>query len=494
MKPWLLFLFFLAHLASSTAQNKMPAQAIDSYIQESMKAWKIPGCAIAIVDAKGIQYLKGYGSRDLENQLPVTGHTLFKIASCTKSFTATAAARLVDQQLLSWDQPVATYLPQLRFIDPMLTQQVSLRDLLAHRTGLYDDDWSWVGDHVDENRMFEILAAMPVKGNFRSSYIYSNMGYALAGKLMSHAAKRSWREQVSYFFSALGMKNSTFSHTDAPALADFAFGYTPDSAGKFIRGNLNEHFTDSASKSEPFGFISSSAHDISRWLGLFIHGGKWQGQQLIPAAVFGELIKPLNYMEKSRDKEISDSYYCMGWVQNFYKNHRLLQHSGGLAGFKCYMSFMPEDSLGIVVLSNGDAHAFPQAASYDLYDLVLSLDRTSWTNRYLERLKKRAAMPAPGAMNIPGTSPSKPLVEFAGVYYNKWLGEIKLIYEDGSLWFQFHRYPKERLKHAHYNTFYTEAQRTPGAGISFQLDHDGKVCGMKLNEYDFVKNPDKARQ
>jgi CubicO group peptidase (beta-lactamase class C family) len=482
----LLFLTCL-HMAGQQ-DTSLLKQRIDQLVNTQLKKWKVPGCALAIVNGKEVVYAKGYGFRDVENKLPVTPNTVFKIASLTKSFTAATAGLLVGQKLLEWDRPVKEYLPQLELANRELTRQVTLRDLLSHRTGIYDDDWSWVGDHIDKKRLYEILSAMPQHSPPRTAFIYSNMTYALVGELVAGKSGRSWRQLVrEHFFKPLAMNSSCFSHTDSSGLEDFAYGYEyADSSNTFVRGNLSEHYTDSLSVCEAFAFISSSALDLSQWLRLFINGGTWQGRPLIPTEVYRQLIAPVQYMRAAEYPEVSESYYGMGWQQNYYKGRQLLQHSGGLSGFKSYLSFMPQDSLGIVVLTNGQPYRFPIAVTYDLYDILLNLPGSRWTEKLLPPPGTAGSAPK-AAVNVPGTQPSKPLAEFAGTYFSKWLGTMKVTYENGELYFQFHQYPKEKMKHAHYNTFYTEAEREPGNGITFQLDHDGRVKTMLLNEFPFER-------
>lgn len=470
----------------AAAQPVLNTREVDQLIEKQMKRWKVPGVAIAIVKGSEVLYAKGYGYRNIENKLPVTPNTIFKIASLTKSFTAAAAGILVEQKLLSWDAPVKGYLPQLVLANKELTNDVTLRDLLSHRTGLYDDDWSWVGDHIDRNRMYEILSAMPQQAPLRKEYIYSNMTYALVGELLAMRSGNSWRNLVrQYFFQPLSMSHSGFSHTENSGWDDFAYGYEVDSLGSYTRGNLSEHCTDSLSVCEAFGFISSSAMDLSKWVRLFILGGNWKGKQIIPPGSFIELIRPVNFVHGPGEK--TQNNYAMGWEQDDHKGHRLLQHSGGLTGFKSYMSFMPGDSIGIVILTNGQPYRFPKAITYDLYDMLLGLAPTAWSAKWFVEDSTRAKMPAPVSINIAGTAPTHPLAAYAGTYHSIWLGDMKVFFENGELYFQFHTYPKEKMKHAHYDTFYTEPQRSPGSGISFRMDHDGKINSMMLNEFVFEK-------
>ncbi len=459
-------------------------KAVDQYVLKALEEWKIPGCAIAIVKADTLLYARGYGFRDVENKLPVTPRTVFKIASCTKSFTAAAAGILVQQNILDWDKPVKQYLPELELATPLLTQEVTLKDLLTHRTGILDDDWSWVGEHIDTARMFEILSAMPQGKPFRSSYLYNNMAYALAGYLCATRSQRSWRTLIREdFLNPLSMNSTVFSHNEHSGLTDFAFGYEwNDSSRSFKKGDLSEHFTDSSSVCEPFAFISTSAMDLSTWIRVFILGGTWHGKVIIPAKTFSDLVRPVNYIHESRYPELSESFYCMGWEKNAYKKHPLLQHSGGLSGFKCYMSFMPEDSIGIIVLTNGNPYRFAEAVSYDLYDRLLRLPPTRWSEKFLALSRKTSTDTATKEVIISGTRPSKPLPAYTGTYFSKWLGMMKVTFENGELLFQFHRYPKEVMKHAQYDTFTTESGR-----VTFQLGPDGEISGMLLNEFSFQK-------
>ncbi len=486
MKSWLLIWFTLFIIkAFPQKQFAIDEKTIDRYIETEMTRWNVPGCAIAIVRGNDLLYTKDYGYRDVENKLPVTPNTVFKIASLTKSFTAAATGILVNQKLLDWDTPVKKYLPELEFVNTELANNVTLKDLLTHRTGLYDDDWSWVGDHIDTKRMYEILSVMPQEKPLRTDFLYANMTYALAGHLIGIKTNSSWRDVIrKKFFEPLSMTSSLFSHNEKSGSKDFAFGYEwCDSLKSYLRGNLSEHLTDSLSVCEAFAFISSSAVDLSKWIQLFINGGNWRGEQLIPADILKELTRPVNYIHASRYPELTERFYCMGWEQNYYKTHKLLQHSGGLSGFKSYMSFMPQDSMGIIVLTNGQPYRFAEAVSYDLYDLVLSLPATHWSDKFLSGQKTKSGDIKNADTIIPGTTPSKPLAEYAGIYFSKWLGAMKVIYENGELFFQFHTYPKEKMSHTHYNTF-----RADSGNITFQFSHEGKITGMVLNEYYFDKS------
>lgn len=196
-------LYIILNLSSAFSQKQqlfINNKDIDKYISSTLEEWEVPGCAIAITKADKLLYSNGYGYRDVENKLPVTPNTVFKIASCTKSFTAAATGLLVNQNILDWNEPVKKYLPELEFSTTELTNSTTLRDLLNHRTGIIDDDWSWVGDHIDAKRMLEILSAMPQGQSFRSGYYYNNMAYALAGYLSTVKTNSSWRDLIRKFF------------------------------------------------------------------------------------------------------------------------------------------------------------------------------------------------------------------------------------------------------------------------------------------------------
>lgn len=478
-------LYIILNLSSAFSQKQqlfINNKDIDKYISSTLEEWEVPGCAIAITKADKLLYSNGYGYRDVENKLPVTPNTVFKIASCTKSFTAAATGLLVNQNILDWNEPVKKYLPELEFSTTELTNSTTLRDLLNHRTGIIDDDWSWVGDHIDAKRMLEILSAMPQGQSFRSGYYYNNMAYALAGYLSTVKTNSSWRDLIrKFFFEPLSMTSSLFSHNELSEIDNFSYGYEwNDSLKTFIRGNLSEHLTDSLSVCEPFAFISSSANDLAKWLQMFLNKGNFGGKQIIPKVIFKELVKPVNYMYAPKYPELAEGHYCMGWEKNYYKRYPLMQHSGGLTGFKSYMSYMPEDSIGIVVLCNGQPYRFAEAVSYDLYDMILGLTRTAWSDRFLAEQKNNKQEKEKPETEINGTHPSLDLSAYAGVYFSKLLGTMKVVNENGELYFIFHSYPKEIMKHAHYDTFISESGR-----ITFRLNHDGEITGMLLNEYGF---------
>lgn len=488
--PTILYLTLLFLGESGIAQSlpNINPNEIDHLVLSAMQNWHIPGCAIVITSGEEIIYTQGYGYRNVEDKLLITPRTVFKIASCTKSFTAAAAGLLVNKRLLEWDKPLKDYLPDLKLHSEYLTAQVTLRDCLSHRTGLYDDDWAWVGDHIDSNRLYEIIEAMPVRYPFRTNYQYSNVMYALVGSLLTKFSHNSWRELIrNNFFVPLSMESACFSHNQTSGLNDFAYGYEyNEQMNRYVRGNLNEHFTDSLSVCESFGFISASVTDLAKWVQTFISGGKYKSKTIIPGEILNEVLKPHNFISLPEYPELSESYYTLGWIQNYYKGHKLLQHSGGLSGFKSYMSFMPGDSLGIVVLTNGQPYQFPQALTFDLYDRVLGFYKTNWLQRHQIKIIKEIP-DSSSSEKYPGTKPNKPLHEYAGLYHSKWLGNMVVIYYQGELYFQFHQYPPEKMTHAHFETFYTSEFKGSEHGITFLFTHNGEITGLMLNEFKFDK-------
>ena len=294
---------------AATAPNKPQASfsRIESKIEEFRKLWNIPGLAVGIIKDDRVVFEKGFGYRDIENRLPVTSETQFCIASITKSFTALAAAILVDEKKLDWDRPVAEYIPDFRLYEDYPSLHTTLRDLLAHRTGLAESTALYYVIPRDRGELFRRLRYVPPKHEFRTIYLYTNIAYITAGQVIEKVAQSPYEEFVSErIFKKLGMMNSHFSQP-RESTADFAWPYS---------GRTNtvvRHTFDKAPVGNPAGGIQSNLADMLKYVRFQLNEGKVENQALITRESAKEMHKPqipVDYFDGNPLRGINDFGYC----------------------------------------------------------------------------------------------------------------------------------------------------------------------------------------
>ena len=346
-------------------------------------------------------FAKGYGVRELGRPEPVDEHTVFDAASLTKSFTGTLAALLVEEGKLAWDDPVRKHLPGLRFPDPYLDEHVTVRDLLAHRTGLHPANMMWVLTDVDRAEVLRRARCLPATAGFRADMVYSNVGYSIAGEALAAAGGASWEALVRQrLLAPLGLGETTASYEEAGRLANRATSHTLiDGVQRPIRRETQRHTIAAA------GDVQSSAHDLARWLRLHLSGGALDGKRLVGEEVLREIQSPQAIiattpaMRAARQVEFFAAY-GLGWQVMDYRGRPLLWHTGSGNGQLAFAALLPKDGLGVVVLVNTWAAPFVHAALVNyLLDTYLGEPLRDWSTEGLAqgaRHPRRRAQAARG--------------------------------------------------------------------------------------------------
>jgi CubicO group peptidase (beta-lactamase class C family) len=439
--PLILILSFtgLGQVRSSTnvhaAQRNDSLAALDAYVAELSKRLPVtPGLSIAVVSGDKIVYARGFGYRDLRAKLPVTPQTQFYIASTTKAFTATAAKLLADEGKLDLDAPLKKYFPNLVLKAPLSAEQITIRDLLTHRSGISNEPinfrTAYTGQY-DAGVLLELLAtySKPVSPEFR----YSNIGYLVAALAMEKATGETWQQIVERrLFLPLEMRSTTAYASKAKTSGDFARPYLAAEGGAFDELPYKEDSTMHAA-----GGISSSAEDLAKWLVLNMNGGKYAGRQIIAASSLEEILAP--QINQKRDFYRFKRYaYSLGWNIGVYNGDKFIHCFGEFPGFRPHVSFMPEHKLGVVVLVNEstDAFSLPDLIACDIYDHLrgrktLDARTNPEIDKYLANLKKgkeerakKAAAAPPTAATEKKLEPTLALAAYAGEYENPELGKI----------------------------------------------------------------------
>ncbi len=329
--------------------------AIEKAVEEKRRSLNVPGAALVIVKDDEVILKKGFGLRDVEAGLPVTPETLFAIGSCTKTFTAMAAVISADEGKLSLNDSPKKFLPYFTMRDPEANAQVTLIDLLSHRTGLkaYDNDEAWQGNGSGRQRSREevIRIGMQAKPNarFREKGQYNNIMYIAAGEAIAKAQHSSWEEVVTTrIFNPLGMTASNLSSSVTQQSEDFSWGYL--NQGK-ERGKFANRDSSAAA-----GAINSNAKDLGQWLRMLLGRGSIDGKRIVSEKGFQDMLDELVKVDQGKG---AWAYYGLGLFRFNYPGPPTYGHAGGIDGYNALFMFMPDLNLGIAVLTNVAGEAGP---------------------------------------------------------------------------------------------------------------------------------------
>jgi len=430
--PMLLSLY-----AQTPEQNRDPIvelKGFEDFILQQMAEWKVPGCAVAIVREGKIIFSEGFGIRDTQKESPVTSQTLFAIGSSTKAFTAAAIGILADEGKIDWDRPIKDFIPSFKLYDPDVTERVTIRDLLCHRTGLARHDVMWYGSSFTRKEIFERLRYLEPSQDFRSTWQYSNILYSAAGYCIELITGKTWEEFVKErIFCPLGMNRSNFSFEESKLYADFALPYTSR------EGEAKELPFRNLTNIGPAGSIQSSIADLTRWILFNLQKGKWEERQILSEANINLIHSPqIVILSPIQDDELLHSCYGMGWAINPYQGHLMVHHGGGIEGFASYICLFPRDNIGLAILANLTGTPLVQIIAYDACDRLLGLKPVAWDVRFKNLMEQfRSTMAKSREENSPdpkvAAQPSRPLPDYEGDYENPGYGVLTVRVEENQL-------------------------------------------------------------
>src|SRR5215471_11853308 len=417
-------------------------QGFDAYMAKVLKDWNGPGIGVGIVVGDKLVFAKGYGYRDYEKKLPFTPGTVCPIASNTKLFTAVAAGMLVEEGKLTWDKPVRESVPTVRFNTEQLNNNVTLRDMLSHRTGITRHDTIWYKSDFNRKERFERLKYLEPQEPMRTSFLYNNLMFAGVGYMIELQSGKTWEQFVrDRILQPLDMKSTGYTIAEMVKAPEHGVGYT-ERRDTFDLYQI-PYYEDIAGVA-PCGAIVSNIEDLSHWLIALMNDGKYHGKQVLPGQVLKETLQPAialpnTALETRGWSEILNAAYGMGRQTASYRGHLLTFHGGDLPGFHTQVSFMPQDHIGVVVFEIGN-HSQPlyNIISYNVYERLLGMDQTPWSDRLLAiRLKnKKANTEARTKANegrVTNTEPSHPLVAYTGTYENAAYGVMSIGTKDNQL-------------------------------------------------------------
>jgi CubicO group peptidase (beta-lactamase class C family) len=377
--------------AQNQSASTDPAEklaAIEKIIEAKRAEMGVPGVAVAIVKDDKAIFQKGFGLRDVERNLPVTADTLFAIGSCTKAFTAMAAVISQDEGKLSLDDSPKKHLPYFKLQDPEADAQITVRDLLHHSSGLDQTDISWYTGALNREEAIKVAGLAKPKAKFREKFQYQNTMYSAAGEVVGQANKTTWEAYLAErFFKPLGMKSSDMSVKQMVKAADYATGYSLED--KNAKKAMLRDLTNIA----PAGAINSNVKDMSQWARLMLGGGVFEGKRFVSEKGFAEVVK----------KQISafgDGGYGLGWALNKWEGHQVVSHSGGIDGFNSLVTLMPDQKLGVIVLTNVSGSALPQQIQNTVFENIVGRPESAVVAGPAAPPQSEVGKYALGALNI----------------------------------------------------------------------------------------------
>jgi CubicO group peptidase (beta-lactamase class C family) len=493
-------LAILSCVSQSVSAQEAPGKEFDEYVHKALKQWEVPGVAIAIVKNDQIVFAKGYGVRKLGEQTPVDEKTLFAIGSSSKAFTAAAIAMLIDEGKLKWDDPAAKYLPGLQLFDPYASRELSVRDLLCHRSGLERGDLLWYGSDLSRDEILRRVRYLKPTWSFRGTFGYQNLMYLAAGQVIPSITGKSWDDFLNErIFTALAM---TSSNTSIRELAKSNNVATPHAK---IEEKVELIPWRNIDNIAPAGSINSNVVDLAQWVRLQLGEGKYQGKQLISSGAVKEMHTPQTIIrtEGVWEKLFPEAHfltYGLGWFLQDYHGRKVVQHGGNIDGMSALVAMMPEEKLGIAILTNLNGTTLPTALANMIFDWYTKSPQKDWSAELYKSINglleaQKAAEKKKEEARVSGTGPSLALDKYAGTYKDDMYGEAKVAVKDGKLVTSYGSAFTGDLEHWHYNTFRVRwRDRTLGKGfINFTLGDDGKVDALKIeNLTTFKRGPDPA--
>ena len=461
---------------------------VGDYVEATMAKWGVPGLALAVVRDGKLIVAEGFGVRAIGAAAKIDAETLFPMASCTKGFTAAAIAKLVDHRKVHWDDPIVRHLPEFQLSDPQLTAAVTIRQALAHRTGLPTANMLWRRGDFRSDEIIERLRWLSPVAAPGEKFLYNNNLYLVVGKIAERVSGRTWKEFVgNELLKLLGMRATIVDGTELRGHDNLAAPHATDT------GTLQcipRHCPDVIA---PAGAIHSNVLDMARWLQMQLSGGQFEDRQVLTAARIAEMHTP---PPADGAKPVAAGVprapitrYGLGWFFNEFAGRTVIEHSGTQSGFVAWVAMIPEEKLGLVVLANHHRTGLNSALRSWIFDACLGRPEKEWSEsvradyangyqRLLREAKDRFDAQRPAA-----TGPSRPNSAYTGDYESPLYGRVNVTDRDGQLRLQFGTRFDGKLQPWGGDTFraYFPNPRLDDWRVTFATSHE-RVTGLRIKE------------
>ncbi len=497
-----LLLALITGSAASLAQESIDGRlkAVDDYARKVASDWQVPGFAISVVKDDRVIFAKGYGVREMGKADAVDENTLFAIASNSKAVTAAALAILVDEGKIKWDDPVTKYLPWFQLYDPWVTRELTVRDLLSHRCGLatFGGDLLWYETTYSREEILRRIRFLKPTTSFRSRFGYQNIMFLAAGEIIPVVTGKSWDDFIrERFFGPLGMRRTTTSVSALNGIPNVATPHNEmDGRLRVIRYSKVDNIGGA-------GAINSSVAEMAEWIRLQLGRGKHNGKQVFSNAASREMWTPqtiVGGVSESAERFNPTRHfnlYGMGWLISDYHGRKVVSHGGGLDGMISQVAMMPEENLGIVVLTNSETPAANILVN-KVFDVFIGAPARDWSADYLAQRKGSESARQEAEKRIEreraaGSRPSLDLARYAGTYTGQLYGDASVAIEDGRIVLRLAPAPNfvGDLEHWQHDTFRVKWRDSivypfPKGFVTFVINARGQIDEMKID----VPNPD----
>lgn len=490
LKSILLLIVIFVFSFDISAQDVNTLNGFEQYVEKAMKDWKVQGCAVAIVKNGKIFYTKGFGLRDVKNNLPVTPNTLFAIGSCSKAFTSASVCLMIDEGKLDFDKPIVMYYPAFKLQDEYITTHITLRDLLSHRSGLPRHDFMWYGaDNLSRKDIVEATRYLELSKGFREVWQYQNIMFTTAGYIVELISGEKWENIVARkIFEPLEMRFSNFTINDLLRSNDYSKPYA----------DRNDEVVEIPYRSldamGPAGSINSSVTEMANWVIMQINGGKFGDKQVISEASLKQTQAPQMIIPSGVSDETFYNLYGMGWMITSYRGHLRLEHGGNIDGFSASVCFLPKDSVGIVVLTNMNGTSLTSVVRNYAIDKMLGLGEINWNEKVFAEKKKAIDMMKEQKEKkeqylVEGTNPSHTLESYTGEFEHPAYGTIEILLNDDKFTIKYHTMTFG-LNHYHYDIFDVSDKNgiVENIKITFYTNQKGEIDKLSVPLQDGVKD------
>ena len=488
--------------------NSKEIKILEKTIDQLFTDWHVAGGAVSIVKDGEVLSSRGYGIKEIGKNDPVDADTIFGIGSNTKSFTAAGVALLVDEGKLDWDDPVIKHLPDFKLSDPWITEHITLRDMLSHRSGLGRAMRPLYNRNYDLDEVIRRMQYMDFISEFRDDFGYNNYHFMVAGKVIEAVSGQTWPEFIrEKFFKPLGMNASSADRKQMEGQTNISGAHAnlderllPHYARLFAEEEVVD-WDDVGN--QPAGGINSSANDMTRWIKMLLAGGTYEGKQYLSQKVIQDMSSACAAMKNpgnsalgflaAMNPEINFYTYGLGWFVIDYKGRKIYFHGGQITGFNSIVALFPQENLGYSILTNSHQTVLHAVLMFVIADAFLGGSQTEWSQglmnimQYANQQEEEAArqkMEARQADQQPDLAPES----YCGIFRNDFMGDTSVELKDGSLYMQYGTDFKGKLQHWQANTFYAswENKTFDWDFVEFKLEN-GQVNGLTVENEGFYQ-------
>lgn len=487
MKKIIVLAFVL--LSSTLFAQKVDLDKLDRYFEKTAKEWGIPGMSVGIVKDGQIVFSKGYGVMEVGRPEKPDGNTLYAIASNTKAFTSMLVAMLVEEGKLKWNDPVQKYLPYFELYDSYSSRETTIKDLLCHRVGLgtFSGDITWYKSDLTSEEIIKGLKHLEPQFKFRDGFGYSNVMYITAGEVIKKVTGKTWGENVrERILDPLGMDRSIYSLSKLGEMGNFAtpHAYEDDK-------NIPIPYVD-WEEVAALGGIISSVNDMGKWMIFNMDHGITGTDTLISPASRNMMWRLHNSysVDHTRPNDFNTHFrgYGLGWGLADYHGRLRVSHGGGYDGMISAVNMIPDEKLGVVVLTNG-MNAPTMAVTYYALNAFLGEEEKDWSAEMLEQRGRQEdnRIEERKAKRVTGTKPSLPLESYAGKYHSALYGDIDVKLENNKLriYFEHAKDLSATLEHWHYDVWKLDWDHTHAwfsfGTVKFNMTNNLDITGMDFD-------------